>query len=585
MRQLRQFLALLLPTCLAASANAQVITLTDQISIPSMSTNWTESRTLDQFDPALGTLLSIRLSSVGTIVGSIGYESRDASPATVSLEWSARITAARADTGEILLTSSPTFLDVSTVTAFDQDIDNRGTSGNSFPNLFEMDTDDQTFFPPFSADVTNLFIGTGTIGLDFAAVGTASASGPGNVVVGFSTDAGIEFTVIYEYQGIPDCNDNGIDDADDIANMTSNDCNGNSIPDECEFDCNDNGIPDDCDPEECPCFEFNRRQPGSLLLFPEYRSGPGKVTLFTVTNANCNSLGGVTNIEFRYIDGDSCLEANQTEFLTPCDTYTYLTSSHGVTGEGYAYVYAKKATNSKANPAGIPQVFNHLTGNMIVIDAFSAFDYSVNAVSFKGVGLQGTPTDRDGPGGNGDGIRDLDNTEYEPAPDRLYLPRFMGQDAGLQGIRSELILINLSGGSAFRSSPLFPSGGTLVSILGYNDNEVVFSAEYPFSCWDRVNLSSISNAFSNSSLRGLNDDPNEILGASHREAGWFKVEGAFSSSTVESIMDPAIYAVLVERIRTRGAADLPFEFCSQENGDLLPGNIFGDFPFVAGDNQ
>ncbi len=50
-----------------------------------------------------------------------------------------------------------------------------------------------------------------------------------------------------------DCNDNGVLDADDIANGTSADCNDNGVPDECETygtlesDCNENGVPDRCD--------------------------------------------------------------------------------------------------------------------------------------------------------------------------------------------------------------------------------------------------------------------------------------------------------------------------------------------------
>ena len=46
-----------------------------------------------------------------------------------------------------------------------------------------------------------------------------------------------------------DCNTNMEDDADDIANGTSTDCNANGIPDECEnlADCNQNGVPDICD--------------------------------------------------------------------------------------------------------------------------------------------------------------------------------------------------------------------------------------------------------------------------------------------------------------------------------------------------
>lgn len=66
--------------------------------------------------------------------------------------------------------------------------------------------------------------------------------------------------------GACDCNQNGVDDADDIAGGFSSDCNGNGIPDECDIDadsaapggpfycvagcaldCNENGVPDSCD--------------------------------------------------------------------------------------------------------------------------------------------------------------------------------------------------------------------------------------------------------------------------------------------------------------------------------------------------
>jgi hypothetical protein len=43
-----------------------------------------------------------------------------------------------------------------------------------------------------------------------------------------------------------DCNNNQVPDGDDIANGTSQDCNLNAFPDECE-DCNNNGIGDSCD--------------------------------------------------------------------------------------------------------------------------------------------------------------------------------------------------------------------------------------------------------------------------------------------------------------------------------------------------
>ncbi|MFH0983660.1 MAG: hypothetical protein V2A79_19260, partial [Planctomycetota bacterium] len=44
-----------------------------------------------------------------------------------------------------------------------------------------------------------------------------------------------------------DCQPNGVQDICDVAGGTSLDCNGNRTPDECEIDCNGNGTPDSCD--------------------------------------------------------------------------------------------------------------------------------------------------------------------------------------------------------------------------------------------------------------------------------------------------------------------------------------------------
>ena len=64
-----------------------------------------------------------------------------------------------------------------------------------------------------------------------------------DIASGFSQDA--------DGDGVPDecqdCNGNGILDSIDIATGTSLDLNMNGIPDECEPDCNGNGIPDDLD--------------------------------------------------------------------------------------------------------------------------------------------------------------------------------------------------------------------------------------------------------------------------------------------------------------------------------------------------
>jgi hypothetical protein len=52
---------------------------------------------------------------------------------------------------------------------------------------------------------------------------------------------------VYFVRLFPDCNENGISDIGDLDSGTSDDCDGDWIPDECEADCNGNGEPDDCD--------------------------------------------------------------------------------------------------------------------------------------------------------------------------------------------------------------------------------------------------------------------------------------------------------------------------------------------------
>ena len=59
----------------------------------------------------------------------------------------------------------------------------------------------------------------------------------------------VRFTAngVQPQQPITDCNSNGIDDAQDLADGTSEDCNSNGVPDECEVDSDGDGVIDGCD--------------------------------------------------------------------------------------------------------------------------------------------------------------------------------------------------------------------------------------------------------------------------------------------------------------------------------------------------
>jgi hypothetical protein len=297
------------------------------------------------------------------------------------------------------------------------------------------------------------------------------------------------------------------------------------------------------------------RNPGSLLLYPEFDNRDGIVTVLTVTNTAVNV--GDVDVEFVYIGryGSSgteisCEEFNRTETLTDNDTLTLITNFHNPQYEqGFVYLFARAGVDN-------PIVHNWLIGNVMTVNGLDSFEYSVNPVAYEGIAGDA----------NGNGLRDLDGAEYEESADEILVPRFLGQ-GGIY--TSELILIGMTGGAAFN---------TTVDFLIYNDNEEVFSSEYTFRCWERVQLLDISGIFSNNFLADFtNDDPDELLGASHIETGWFRMDGALASSTTTTLSNPAVYGVLVERIGHRGAADLPFESGLNANGKLFARSNDGTF--------
>ncbi len=329
-----------------------------------------------------------------------------------------------------------------------------------------------------------------------------------------------------------------------------------------------------------PCDERRRDVCGSLLLFPEVDNRTGRITLLTFTDGCCGAPAQPTQVETVFIRKETCTETNATFTLTPCDTLSILsTSLVAPNSQGYLYLFAKNGHTTPANPNGTPIVFNHLIGESLVLDGTLATEYAVNAVSFRGLGVDGAENDDDG-----DGVRDLNGPgstapEYEEAPREILFPRFLGQDGSPTApFSSEVVLVALTGGSAFQ---------TRVSISGYNDNEQPFGGTWSFFCWDRVPLAQFAAGTTNDNL-DVNGDDDEIVGwpPPRRNAGWLVINGDQATSSQEVITDPAVYALLIERASGWKVATLPFEICSQSNADLLPHALLGDGPNpVAGDNQ
>lgn len=329
---------------------------------------------------------------------------------------------------------------------------------------------------------------------------------------------------------------------------------------------------------DCP---VGIRKPASLLVFPEFDSRPLSTTVITVTNTNRdvtpagNLFAGTVDVEYVYIGKEGpagqplpCLETNFTRRLTPNDTLSVVAKAQNPNQQrGFLYVFAKDPVTGQAI------VFNHLVGSAIILDDFAGAGYSFEPYAYYGIGAPGTTTDDDG-----DGVRDLNNLEYSCTPDVLLFPRFFGQSEGMPpddklgppgfGYQSDLVLLNLSGGKDFDA---------LVDYLVYNDNEEVFSAQSSFVCWQKRRLLEINSAFSHAFLASTNDNPNEVLGATSLETGWFRLDGRIASSSAAVVQDPAILALLVESLPLgRAACDLPFETGAQTNGDLLLVGPLGD---------
>jgi hypothetical protein len=294
----------------------------------------------------------------------------------------------------------------------------------------------------------------------------------------------------------------------------------------------------------------NGRNPGSLLLYPEFDNRSGTFTILTVTNVDTVETNDAVAVEFVYVgrftgpnnEDNYCHEFNRTEILTPADTFTCLTDVHNPDADqGYAFLYAKDVNTGEAIK------HDYLTGNLITVDGYAAFEFSVNPVSYKGINAD-----------NGDGDLMLDNVEYGGTPSEIVIPRFLGQNGMRQ---SELILIGLSGG---------PLSDTIVDFLIFNDNEEIFSSEYTFRCWERVYLTQISLLFDNGFLAdNTNDDPAEIVGATGVESGWIHVMGHQYGDQNQSFPDPSVYAVLLERFGHLGVSDLPFEMGEDRTNGVL----------------
>lgn len=187
-------LAAALMVATATASGAATISFSDTVAV--QPTNWSETASVNKFDPSLGTLTSVKFTLFGEVIGDASAESLDASPSQVTLEVEARITATGpglpGDLGVVIPVTSV----VENFTAFDGVNDFDGTSGASFTGL----TGDDTVVNVYNDAATlAFFTGLGTADINLTGEGTSSGSGSGNLITQFATSAGGTITVEYTF--------------------------------------------------------------------------------------------------------------------------------------------------------------------------------------------------------------------------------------------------------------------------------------------------------------------------------------------------------------------------------------------------
>jgi hypothetical protein len=185
---------------MAFGSTAFSATISYSGSVALTETDWADSVSITQFNPALGTLNSVQINVDAHLEGSARFEHRGNKPATITMGVWADFQVQRPDASYLVGASPGLFAD-ELVTNFDGTLDFGGTSGRTYD--------------PFSADLSNaevtsdaadlaLFTGTGDIVLPVRADATSGAMGSGNLLLDVQTLASAGVTVTYDYAPVPE---------------------------------------------------------------------------------------------------------------------------------------------------------------------------------------------------------------------------------------------------------------------------------------------------------------------------------------------------------------------------------------------
>lgn len=119
---------------MAFGSTAFSATISYSGSIPVTETDWEDSVSIAQFNPALGTLNSVQIDLDAQMESTAKFEHRGGKPATVTMGLWVNVDIQRPDSS-FLLGATPTQTTEDSVTKFDGTVDYEGTSGRTYNSL------------------------------------------------------------------------------------------------------------------------------------------------------------------------------------------------------------------------------------------------------------------------------------------------------------------------------------------------------------------------------------------------------------------------------------------------------------------
>lgn len=187
---------LAMAACCGAASAGQVV---QSGALTSSTTNWSRTFDVQQFDDQGGalTLESVVIEIVSAVTGTAKFENRDTAARTISTSIDAAISIRLA--GTPVIETNPSMSGVYDVSGFDGVIDFGGTSGRTLTDLADSRSASATLLA--GVDDLTAWIGGGTLELTGVATALSSATGGGNLLALFQTQAGFDWTVTYNFRG------------------------------------------------------------------------------------------------------------------------------------------------------------------------------------------------------------------------------------------------------------------------------------------------------------------------------------------------------------------------------------------------